>query len=379
MDTRSDDGPARFFDSRAAYLLFVTTTNEKAVVADRIGQELGDIEVSPPGFRVLDAGMGDASVLSGVLRRFHDRSPHVPVRAVAKEISIEDVRVGLSKLPDLIFEHPETVFVVTNLPFAQAAALRSDDPTTVPVWREVPLEGSTTHGYLEQIRALFPQLAEDWRVRTSERTGNPVPERPAVVVLYRRDRDFLLRPLIPSRDGIEDGYDLVIASQVYRARTPVERKVSGTIVPLARALARGGKLVVVHAHGDDPGLEIVRGVWPGEDPFPDGRAQILAQARSQLSGPADADLIFEERDDDEAFFRYDLHAMPSVRSEHIGTSTTLAAWSAAAYVAQIDEARLAEATVSGAYLEATHEVLRRHGAVWFNDEAFVIRRAPASI
>jgi hypothetical protein len=66
MDTRSDDGPARFFDSRAAYLLFVTTTNEKAVVADRIGQELGDIEVSPPGFRVLDAGMGDASVLSGV-------------------------------------------------------------------------------------------------------------------------------------------------------------------------------------------------------------------------------------------------------------------------------------------------------------------------
>jgi hypothetical protein len=206
-----------------------------------------------------------------------------------------------------------------------------------------------------------------------------VPERAAVVVLYRRDREFLLRSLIPSRDGIDDGYDLVIASQVYRARTPVERKVSGTIAPLARALAPGGKLVVVQAHGDDPGLEIVRGVWPGEDPFPDGRAQILAEARSQLSGPANADLIFEERGDDAAFFRYDLHAMPSVRSEHIGTSTTLAAWSAAAYVAQIDEARLAEATVSGAYLEATHEVLRRHGAVWFNDEAFVIRRAAASI
>src|SRR5437870_7685352 len=128
MDTRSVDGTARFFDSRAAYLLFGTTTNEKAVVADRIGRELGGLEASPPGFGVLDAGMGDASVLSGVMRRFHDRSPHVPLRAVAKEISIEDVRVGLTKLPDLIFEHPETVFVVTNLPFAQAAALRSADP-----------------------------------------------------------------------------------------------------------------------------------------------------------------------------------------------------------------------------------------------------------
>ncbi len=378
MDSRSVDGSARFFDSRAAYLLFVTTTNEKAVVADRIGRELGGMEASPPGFGVLDAGMGDASVLSGVMRRFHDRSPHVPLRAVAKEISIEDVRVGLTKLPDLIFEHPETVFVVTNLPFAQAAALRSADPETMPVWREVALEGSTTHGYLEQIRALFQQLAEDWGVRTSELTGNPVPQHPAVVVLYRRDREFILRPLIPPREGIEDGYDLVIASQVYRARTPVERKVRAAIAPLARALAPGGKLVVVQAHGDDPGLEIVRGVWPREDPFPDGRAHILAEARNQLGAPDDADLVFEQRGDDEALFRYDLHAMPSARSEHIGTSTTLAAWSAAAYVAQIDEARLADATVSGAYLEATHEVLRRHGAVWFNDEAFVIRRAVAS-
>jgi hypothetical protein len=104
----------------------------------------------------------------------------------------------------------------------------------------------------------------------------------------------------------------------------------------------------------------------------------VAEARRQLRDAADADLIFEERGDDEALFRYDLHAMPSARSEHIGTSTTLAAWSAAAYVAQIDEARLSEATVSGAYLEATHEVLRRHGAVWFNDEAFVIRRRAAA-
>jgi hypothetical protein len=379
MQARMVDDVARFFDSRAAYLLFVTTTNEKAVVADRIGRELGDIETSPPGFRVLDAGMGDASVLSGVLRRFHDRSPHVPVRAVAKEISIEDVRVGLTKLPDLLFEHPETVFVVTNLPFAQAATLRSADPEKAPIWREVPLEGSTTHAHLEQIRALFPQLAEDWRVRTSERTGNPVPEHPAVVVLYRKDRELILRSLIPHPEGIRDGYDLVIASQVYRARTPVERKVGATIVPLARALAPGGKLVVVQARGDDPGLEIVRGVWPNEDPFRDGRARILAEARRQLTGPADADLIFEERSDDEALFRYDLHAMPSIRTEHIGTSTILAAWTAAAYVAQIDEARLAAATASGAYLEPTQEVLRRYGAVWFNDEAFVIRRAAASI
>jgi hypothetical protein len=369
MATRAGEGSDRFFDSRAAYLLFVTTTNEKAVVADRIGRELAHIEPAPPGFRILDAGMGDASVLSGIMRRFHDRSPHVPLRAVAKEISIEDVRVGLTKLPDLIFEHPETVFVVTNVPFSQVGTLRLE---VEPVWREVALEGTTTHAYLEQIRALFPQLAVDWRVRTSEVSGNPVPEHPAVVVLYRKDREFVLRPLIPSPEGVDEGFDLVIASQVYRAKTPLPRKVGAAVAPLARTLGPGGRMVVVQAHGADPGLEIVRGVWPEEDPFPDGRAGILSEARRQLEDRTD--LVFEEGTDEDALFRYDLHAMPSARAEHIGTSTTLAAWSAAVYVAQIDEARLAAATASGAYLDATQDVLRRRGAVWFNDEAFVIHR-----
>ncbi len=33
-------GAARFFDTRAAYSMFVTATDEKSVVADQIGQEL---------------------------------------------------------------------------------------------------------------------------------------------------------------------------------------------------------------------------------------------------------------------------------------------------------------------------------------------------
>jgi len=46
---------------------------------------------------------------------------------VAKEISLEDVRLGLEKLPDRLFEHPNTVFVVTNLTYAEAPRLMSRD------------------------------------------------------------------------------------------------------------------------------------------------------------------------------------------------------------------------------------------------------------
>ena len=74
---------------------------------------------------------------------------------------------------------------------------------------------------------------------STERTGN-----------YPRRR-------IP-RPGTGTGlsYQLIIASQPYRARTSVEQKMSTVIVPLARVLAPGGRMVVVHSHGDDPGLEI---------------------------------------------------------------------------------------------------------------------------
>jgi hypothetical protein len=78
--------------------------------------------------------------------------------------------------------------------------------------------------------------------------------------------------------------------------------------------------------------------------------------------------------DARALFRYDMHTLPTEISDTIGTSTLFAAWNAAVYVAQIEDQRLSEAIASGAYLEATKEVLRRNGGLWFWDESYVISR-----
>ena len=349
--------------------MFVTATDEKSVVADQIGLELGNLEVHQPGMRVFDAGMGDGSLLAQLMRHMHQALPFIPWLVVAKEISIEDVRQALARLPDRFLEHPEMVFVVTNHHFRDAPCLPSPEGT---VWREIALEGSTTNAFTEQIEGLYGQLAIDWQVQTSSVTGNPLYVNPAVLVLYRSDRRFLLEGLIPApgrQDRLE--YDLMIASQAYRARTPIEVKVRNVLVPLARSLAPGGRLVGVHARGDDPGLEIIRSVWPGEDPFPHRRQAILAEAARQLS---DNDLSFPELSDAESVFRFRLHTMPSEEAEHIGTSSIVAAWNAATYVAQIDEARLEEATSSGVYLEATRRVMQAHGGVWWNNERYLIAR-----
>jgi hypothetical protein len=369
---------ARFFDSRAAYLLFSTATNEKPVVADRIGAELDRIEPGEKALHLLDAGMGDATVLTEVMRRLHRAFTHIPWLIVGKEISIEDVRLSLDKMADRLLEHPETVFVVTNMSYREAPHLTPmrEEAKASLRWTTVPLEGSTAFDFSRQIRDLYPSLVDDWAVRTSDKTGNPVYVRPSVLVLYRKDREFILNDIIPRPDvRLGRAYQLIIASQPYRARTSVDQKMSTVVAPLARALAPGGRMVVIHAHGEDPGLEIIRGVWPDEDPFQTDRHVLAEAARDHLTEPGDADLVFEPLTDDEAIIRYELHAMPSELQEHIGTSLIVAAWNAAAYVAQIDEERLSEALSSGRYVQATRRVIQQYEGVWFNDEAFVVSRA----
>jgi len=365
----------RFYDNRQKYLLFVTTCSEKWVIAQRVGLELANLHPRPPALRLFDAGTGDGTVLVRTMRAMHRRFPTMPFYVVGKEISVEDVRLALEKMPDRLFEHPATVLVMTNMSYAEAPWLTPSSVTSAAtlVWHELSLTGGTAHDFEEQIAELQPFLTEHWRARSGRNSGNPVYDKPVVLVIYRDDHKFLLDPVRPHRGLARADYDLIIASQPYRARAPLEFKTRRVIVPLAKSLAPGGRLIGIHSHGDDPGLEIIRQIWPGEDPFTTDRHALLRATKAEL-GSAGRALNFGANADARSLFRYDMHTLPTEISETIGTSTLFAAWNAAVYVAQIEDQRLSEAIASGAYLEATKDVLRRYGGLWFWDESYVISR-----
>ena len=372
---RSQAKNFRFFDNRQKYLLFVTTCSEKETIARRVGMELAHIRPSPPAARVFDAGMGDGTVLTRVMREMHRRLPNMPFYFVGKEISLEDVRMSLDKMADRFFEHPATVLIVTNLYYTEAPWLapKSLSAATSLVWHELAMTGSSSHEFSEQIRDLEPFLAKHWQARHSPKTGNPIYERPVALVLYRQDFRFLLDDVIPKQGKAHADYDLVIASQPYRLRVPPEFKASRVIGPLARSLAPGGRLIGIHSHGGDPGMEIVKKVWPDENPFQSGRHDLMRALRTELGKEARR-YNFNAYADARAVFRYDMHTLPTEIASSIGTSTLFAAWNAAVYVAQIDDERLAEAIGDRKYLDATRDVLQTHGGLWFNDEAYVISR-----
>ncbi len=365
----------RFYDNREKYLLFVSTCSEKQVVAERVAMDIRGLQPVPPALRIFDAGMGDATVLTRLMRDLHRQYPTVPFRIVGKEISQEDVRISLEKMADRFYEHPLTVLVLTNMLYSEAPRLRprSNAMQARLNWMEAPLEGSTAFEFDEQIRDLDRLVQDWWKTTPSERTGNPLYVSPSVLVIYRKDHEWPLEPVIPRKGDPNHEYDIVIAAQPFRARATAKVKVRNVLAPLARSLAPGGCMVVIQSTGKDPGMEIIRGVWPGEDPFPTPRQELLRELSSQL-GDSHPELRYLSYPDSRAQFHYELRLPPSELETNISTSTLLAAWNAATYVAQIEDERLRPAMSRGDYIDVTSRVLEKYQGLWFVDESLCVAR-----
>ena len=157
---------------------------------------------------------------------------------------------------------------------AKAAALN---------WMEVPLQGDSAHEFGEQLRGMDKELVDGWQVKANEKSGNPMYVRPSVMVLFREDHRFLLDDVIPKRGQAAGGdYDLILASQPWRARMSADFKVKHVLAPLAKSLRPGGRLLTAQSCGDDPGLELVRKIWPDEDPFKVDRHELIKTLKEYL-------------------------------------------------------------------------------------------------
>ncbi len=374
-DQTKSSRPFRFYDNRQKYLAFVNTCNEKVSIARRASKEIQHIQPRPPALKIFDAGMGDATVLSLVMRDLHRRFPHVPFLVNAKEISLEDVRLGLEKMPDRFFEHPSTVLVITNLNYSEAPKLMPGSVHAAAAlnWHEIRLQGDSSYEYGEQIEALDSLLIDGWQTRTSPVTGNPMYVRPSVLVIYRDDHKFLLNDVIPHQGHFEGLYDFIIASQPWRAKMDARFKAQKVLKPLSLSLGPAGRLLAIQSCGNDPAQEIIEKIWPDEKPFINNRHDLINALKEELGREA-KDFNFNAGSDTKSIFQYKMHTLPSEIGENIGTSTLFAAWNAAIYVNQIQDVKLEDAISNDRYIRATSDVLKKHNGLWFNDETFVISR-----
>ena len=90
-------------------------SNTRVTLNFSLTLETGEEVDSNFGTKPVSFVMGDGSLLMNIMRQCHQKLPNIPLLVSTKEISMEDVRLGLEKLPDRFVEHKNTVFVISNL------------------------------------------------------------------------------------------------------------------------------------------------------------------------------------------------------------------------------------------------------------------------
>ena len=324
----------RFFDNRQKYLLFVSTCTEKRLVAQRIEEELASIKPRPPALRVFDAGVGDGTVLTRLMRSMHDAFPTVPFYIVGKEISLEDVRLALEKMPDRFYEHPSTVLVMTNMYYSESPWLRPNSMAAASglLWHELALTGRTAGQFERQITAAGFSVRElDRQDQQGERQSHY--ERPVVLAIYRDDHKLLLDSVLPKQEPAARISISSLRHSLTGAHPSNSRRRRWW--RSWRGLRPGGRLVGIHSVRPRPRPRDHPARRPGENLYVMDRHQILKASKQALVRRPR--LSFNAYSDQRALFRYHMHTLPSEISSSIGTSTLMAAWNAAIYVAQIED------------------------------------------
>ena len=65
-------------------------------------------------------------------------------------------------------------------------------------WKVVKLTGNSSLDFSSQLRRLNQEfLAKKWQVERNTKTGNPTYKEPSVIIIYRKDQEFVLKDVIP--------------------------------------------------------------------------------------------------------------------------------------------------------------------------------------
>jgi len=362
-------------EQRQSHVLFYNSCNEKWQIAERAYKAMEDLSVSPPALRLFDANLGEGTTLARLLRALHHKHPTVPFLIVAKERGLDDLRNSLGKMADRFLEHPLTVLVITNMDFEEAVTLTAGSVQSAIAmnWKTVTLEGNTAYDFQTQISGLQQNFAEDWVIK-SGRAGKPRYERPNVLVLYRKDHEFLLHNIVPQPGSFDARYDFIIASHLYRHDRSMSFKIDKVLLPLVKCLAPSGRMLVVQSYGNDPAHEIAQQFWSEEELPTVGRQKLIAELKRGI-GNDRLQYKFTGATDKTSLFRYDMHTLPIDINQEIAVSTLLAAWSNAVFVSQVPRDKI-DALVNSRedYLQASTNIIKKHAGLWFINESFVIKK-----
>jgi hypothetical protein len=324
----------RFFDDRLKYLSFIQNTGEKKAISEQIYSHIAGLSENKSYLRILDAGTGDGTIYSNIIKSFHRYHPYASLLMTGKEISYEDLKNTLEKMPDRFVEHPNLLITMTNVKFSELGFVESANKIKDKKIKEfnLVLKSNNSFDFNSQITGtlLGNFIKKNWGIEIDKNDRTSY-SNPCIIRVYREDNEKHLEKFLKN-DYKNNNYDLIVASQAYRAAASVKVKVNNVIGPLMRLLNKSGKLLVTHTSGGDSIQKVLKLAFKDKEAFPNAAKDIIEHLKDNPFGENN---IYKFSKPMNYFFKFK-RAPDQTVSELFGHNAD-AKWANIVYVGQIAE------------------------------------------
>ena len=279
-------GKKRFFDDRLKYLSFIQNTEEKKAISEKIFAHVAGLSENKSYLRILDAGTGDGTIFSNIIKSFHKHHPYTSLLITGKEISYEDLKNTLEKMPDRFVEHPNLLITMNNVKFSELGLIESSKKIKDKKVKEfnLVLKSNNSFDFNSQMtnRLLSNFIKKNWGIEIDNKNKTSY-SNPCIIRVFREDNKKQLEKFLKNNYK-NNNYDLIVASQAYRAAASVEVKVKNVIAPLMRLLNKSGKLLVTHTCGGDFIQKVLKLAFKEKEAFPNTAKDIIEYLRNNPIG-----------------------------------------------------------------------------------------------
>ena len=362
-------GKKRFFDDRLKYLSFIQNTSEKRAISMELAPYIASMPKNRTFLRILDAGTGDGTIKSNVIKTFHKHHPYTSLLITGKEISYEDLKNTLEKMPDRFVEHPNLLVTMTNVKFAELGHIENNNKIKnkrVKTYTLI-LKEDNSYDFHDQINKLNNFIKKYWGIEIDNKSRTSY-AHPCIIRIYREDHKRYLEPFLDN-DYENNNYDLIIASQAYRAASAVKTKVNNVIAPLMRLLNKSGRLLVTHSCGGDTVEKIIKVAWKNKDPFPNNAKDIIMYLEDNPVGENTRYSFSKPK-----LYTFNFKRSPDQTISELFGHGIDAKWANILYIAQIPDKAIQEIEKSFSAKQKIQKAILNEEKIFFKNEIFAIIR-----
>ena len=210
-------------------------------------------------------------------------------------------------------------------------------------------------------------IKKNWGIEI-DKNGRTSYSNPCVIRVYREDNEKHLEKFLKNNYK-NSNYDLIIASQAYRAASSVKVKVNNVIGPLMRLLNKSGKLLVTHTSGGDSIQKVLKLAFKDKEAFPNTAKDIIEYLKGNPFGENN---IYNFSKPMNYFFKFK-RAPDQTVSELFGHNTD-AKWANIVYVGQIAEKDVQNLEDNSRLRNKVRKTIDGLTQIQFKNEIFSITR-----